>query len=322
MTAARWAFQHNEPAGTGTGTLPIIPWYFIPLRIGDKILGVVGTASEKGESTLDSEGRALLETLAEQTAAAIDRAALSREMVIARSAAESEKIRNTMLASISHDFRTPLSSILGSASSLIDYSDKLDASARTDLLKQIKVEAEGLDDLVRNLLAVTRIDAGALELRSDWVDLREIAQRVVSAIRRRGAQQHFEVNFPPDIPLIQADAALIEQAIGNIVANAAAHTPATTNVVLDAGVTSSRVALNITDDGPGIAEDALPRVFDKFVTLNSASNADGGKGTGLGLAIAKGIAEAHGGTIEAKSPVADGRGARFTLRLPIAEVRS
>ena len=319
MTAARWAYQHNEPAGADTGTLPIIPWYFIPLRIGDKTLGVIGTAKEKDRGSLDSEGRALLDTLAEQTAAAIDRAMLSREMVSAKTAAEAEKVRNTMLASISHDFRTPLSSILGSASSLIDYGDKLEPAARTDLLTQIKAETEGLDDLVRNLLAVTRIDSGALELRRDWVDLREIAQRVVSAIRRRGAAQHFEVAFPPDFPLVQVDAALIEQAIGNIVANAAAHTPAITKVAVDAVARPDEVVLRITDDGPGIAAEALPRIFEKFVTLNSATNADGGQGTGLGLAIAKGIAQAHGGMIEAQSPVTDGRGARFTLRLPRTE---
>jgi signal transduction histidine kinase len=136
---------------------------------------------------LDSEARALLDALSEQTAAALDRAALARDMVSARTATETEHVRNTLLASISHDFRTPLSSILGSATSLIDYRDKLDPAATKDLLGQIKTEAEGLDGMVRNLLAITRINSGALELRLDWLDLREIVDRVISAARRRGA---------------------------------------------------------------------------------------------------------------------------------------
>ena len=142
---------------------------------------------------LDSEARALLDTLSEQTAAALERASLARDMVSAKTATETERVRNTLLASISHDFRTPLSSILGSATSLIDYGDKLDAAAKKDLLVQIKQETESLDEMVRNLLAITRIDAGALELRHDWIDLREIVDRVASAARRRGAKQRIEV---------------------------------------------------------------------------------------------------------------------------------
>ena len=316
MTAARWAYSHGEPAGADTGTLPIIPWFFVPLRIGDKTLGVVGVAKEKNTPPLDSEALALLNTLSEQTAAALDRASLTREMVNVRTAAETERVRNTLLASISHDFRTPLSSILGAATSLIDYSDKIDRAATKDLLSQIKTEAEGLDGMVRNLLAITRIDAGALELRLDWIDLREIAERVVSAAKRRGAVQSFDIQLLGDLPLVRADATLTEQAVGNIVANAISHTDTDTHVMLTATITANRVALHVSDDGPGIAQDALPRVFDRFVTAPVLSGADGGQGTGLGLAIAKGIMEAHGGTIEAKSPIASGRGTRITLSFP------
>jgi two-component system sensor histidine kinase KdpD len=315
MTAARWAYSHVEPAGADTGTLPIIPWYFVPLRIGDKTLGVVGVAKDKDTPPLDSEARALLDTLSEQTAAALDRASLTREMVSARTATETERVRNTLLASVSHDFRTPLSSILGAATSLIDYGDKLDRAATKDLLGQIKTEAEGLDGMVRNLLAITRIDAGALELRFDWIDLREIVERLVSAARRRGVRQRFDVELPADLPLVRADATLAEQAIGNIVANAVLHTPAETRVTVTADIAADRVILNVSDDGPGIASEALPRVFDKFVTAPAAglSGVDGGQGTGLGLAIAKGIIEAHGGSIVAESPISGGRGTRMTI---------
>ena len=318
MMAARWAFSHAEPAGADTGTLPIIPWYFVPLRIGDKTLGVIGVAKPEGMAPLDSEARALLDTLSEQTAAALERASLARETVNAKAATETERVRNTLLASISHDFRTPLSSILGAATSLIGYGDKLDAEAKKDLLAQIKQEAESLDEMVRNLLAITRIDAGALELRRDWIDLREIVDRITSAARRRGAKQRIEVALPSDLALVRADATLVEQAIGNVIGNAVVHTPPETRVLVDALVSPKEIALRVTDDGPGIPAEALPQIFDKFVKADT-TQADGGQGTGLGLAIAKGIMEAHGGSIAAESPVPGGRGTRVTLAFPREE---
>src|SRR5215510_9055135 len=318
MTAARWAYNRGEPAGADTGTLPIIPWYFVPLRVGSKTLGVVGVSKEKDAPPIDSEARALLDTLVEQTAAALERASLAREMVSAKTATETERVRNTLLASVSHDFRTPLSSILGSATSLIDYGDKLDSTAKKDLLGQIKAEAEDLDEMVRNLLAITRIDAGALELRRDWIDLREIVGRVVSAARRHGAQQQIEIDLPTDLPLVRADATLAEQAIGNVIGNAVLHTPPQTHVQLDADVEPSAIEVRVSDNGPGIPADDVPHIFEKFVTGAEAraSRADGGQGTGLGLAIAKGIMEAHGGQIKVESPIKDGRGARFVITFP------
>jgi two-component system, OmpR family, sensor histidine kinase KdpD len=288
----------------------------VPLRVGAKTLGVVGVAKEKDASPIDSEARALLNTLVEQTAAALERASLAREMLSAKTATETERVRNTLLASVSHDFRTPLSSILGAATSLMDYGDKLNAAATKDLLGQIKKEAEDLDQMVRNLLAITRIDAGALELRRDWIDLREIVGRVVSAARRHGAQQQIEVRLPADLPLVRADATLAEQAIGNVVGNAVLHTPPQTYVQLDAGVEPSVVALRVSDNGPGIPADDVSHIFEKFVTGAETHAADGGQGTGLGLAIAKGIIEPHGGQIKVESPIKDGRGARFVMTFP------
>ncbi len=223
------------------------------------------------------------------------------------------------MASISHDFRTPLSSILGSATSLINYGEKLGAEAEIDLLAQIKQEAESLDEMVRNLLTITRIDAGALELRRDWIDLREIVDRVASAARRRGANQRIEVALPSDLPLVRADATLIEQAVGNVIGNAIVHTPPETRVQVNAQVGPQEIVLRVTDDGPGIPAQALPQIFDKFVKADT-TQAHGGQGTGLGLAIAKGIMEAHGGTIAAESPPADGRGTRIILTFPHQDV--
>jgi len=322
MTAARWAFTRDEPAGFGTSTLPTVPWLFLPLRTPRTRVGVVGIAQDES-SPLDSESRALFEALTEQAAVALERALLTHEIVDARTSAETERIRNTLLASISHDFRTPLASILGSATSLLDYGAKLEDASRKDLLVQIKDEALNLDGMVRNLLAITRIDAGELELRRDWVDLREIVARVVNAVRRRGAAQKFETNLPPDLPLVKADATLVDQAIGNVVANAAAHTLPQTTVVIDGISDAEKIVLRVTDDGGGIPAEVLPRAFEKFVSARAnVSSSDGGEGTGLGLAIAKGIMEAHGGSIAAESPVANGRGTRITLTFSRSETPS
>ena len=316
MSAARWAAEKGEPAGSRTSTMPLVPWLFLPLQTSRGPMGAIGVRVEKAE--LDSEVRALLDTLAEQAAAALERSFLAQDMVETRTAVETERIRNTVLASISHDFRTPLASILGAATSLIDVGDKLDTAARSDLLSQIKQEVEHLDGMVRNLLAITRIDAGALELRKDWVDLREVSARVVNAARRRGAAQTLSVALPNELPLVRADAILVEQALGNIVGNAVVHTPPATRIAITANVTASQVLLTIADDGLGIAPDLLPRVFDKFVS--APAEGDHGERTGLGFAIAKGIMEAHGGEIAVQSPPqGEPRGTRVTLAFPRTE---
>lgn len=315
LEAARLSFARNEPAGCGTETLSSAQWHFIPLRTQSRSVGVVGIARDARGIAPDFEARALLGTLAEQTAAALERSFLAQEMVVARNTAEAERVRNILLASVSHDFCTPLASILGSATSLLDYRDRLDDKLQLGLLANIKAEAEGLDEMVRNLLAIARIDAGALELRRDWVDLREIVERVVSLAKRRGATLSFILELPPELPMIAADAILIEQALFNVVNNAVSHTPAGTRVVIDAVVTPQSVSLRVTDNGPGIPADALPRVFEKFVRAGASHTpgADKGEGTGLGLAITKGIVVAHGGSVGAESPVADGTGTRITL---------
>ena len=322
MTAARWAYSHVEPAGTDTGTLPIIPWYFVPLRTGTQTLGVVGVAKEKDAPPLDSEARALLDTLVEQTAAALERASLAREMVSAKTAdrdrARTQYFAGVCLARFSHSavFHT----WFGHQPHRLRRPTRRGSEERI-LLGQIKKEAEDLDEMVRNLLAITRIDAGALELRRDWIDLREVAERVVSAARRHGARQRIEINLPADLPLVRADATLAEQAIGNVVANAIVHTPSETHVLLDANVAPHSVALRVTDDGPGIPSDGLAYVFEKFAKGGEPEGRgpDGGPGTGLGLAIAKGIMEAHGGAIKGESPAENGRGARFIMTFPREE---
>lgn len=168
--------------------------------------------------------------------------------------------------------------------------------------------------MVRNLLSITRIDAGGLELRKDWVDLREVVDRVVASARHGQSGHRIDVSLPQDLPLVRADAILAEQAVGNVVQNAVSHTPPETSVVISAEVADDRITIKVADDGPGIAPGELSRVFEKFVsTLRPGSSRTPSDGVGLGLAIAKGIMEAHGGSIEVASPVSAGRGATFML---------
>lgn len=318
MTAAGWTFEHGEPAGAGTGTLPGASWRFLPLGGPDRgsRIGVVGI--ERDAAPLDTESEGILGTLAEQTAAALLRTQLSAEVTRVRMAAETERVRNILLASISHDFRTPLASILGAATSLLDYGRDIPEEARRDLLAQMREEAENLDLMVRNLLSMTRLEAGALDVRRDWVDVVELMNRAVATVRKRGATQRFVVTSAPDLPLIEADPNLMDQALGNVVSNAVRYAGPQARIGLSATVIDGQMVIAVTDDGPGIPAGTLPHVFEKFVRAPRGAG-DGGDGSGLGLAITRGIVEAHGGSVSARSPAPGQRGgARIALRLPLS----
>jgi K+-sensing histidine kinase KdpD len=254
----------------------------------------------------------------DQARTALERARLAEEVNTVRSAAEAERVRNTLLASISHDFRTPLASILGAATSLIDYGARLPEPARRDLLAQVKDEAEHLDGMVRNLLAMTRVEAGGLEINRDWVDIRELFDRAVAMAKRRGATQRFEVVVEPKLPLVPADPILLDQVLANLIGNATRYAGPAARIKLKASAEPAAIVLTIVDDGPGISSQVLLHVFEKFVRAPH-SGGDAGEGSGLGLAIAKGIVDAHRGSIEVVSPVANGRGTRFEIRLPIED---
>ncbi|WP_062014035.1 sensor histidine kinase KdpD [Aureimonas sp. AU4] len=316
-TAARWAFEHGEPAGRGTGTLPSTAWSFVPLTVREGKVGVLGVERAPDAAPLDAEARTLLSALTEQTAAALHRALLSAEVRSVRLEAETERVRNILLASISHDFRTPLASVLGAASALLDYGDRMGEPARRDLLSQIRDEAQHLDGMVRNLLAVTRLEAGTLDLRRDWVDVTETLHRVVDLARRRGATQRFEVAAAPDLPLVFADQSLLDQAIGNVVGNAMRYAGPGAAIALSAAREDNEMVIRIRDDGPGVAEDVAPHVFEKFARARPRTGGDAGESAGLGLAITRGILEAHGGRAELDATPAGERGARFRLVLPL-----
>ena len=316
MTAARWAYS-NRTGRADTGDAADHPVVLRAAATAKNPWRRSGVAKEPDGPPLDSEARALLDTLSEQTAAALDRASLAREMVSAKTATETERVRNTLLASVSHDFRTPLSSILGSATSLHRATATSSTPPRRRIcLARSRHEAEGLDGMVRNLLAITRIDAGALELRHDWIDLREIVERVVSAARRRGARQRIEVDLPPDLPLVRADATLVEQAIGecgramrsrirrpdrfvrSMPRSLPTRSRCTSPTTVRASRRSSAAHLREIRQGP------------------DAPRADGGRAPGLALPSPRASWRRMAARSPPKARSRRGRGARFVLMFP------
>jgi two-component system sensor histidine kinase KdpD len=265
---------------------------------------------------LTPDERRLLDALADQTAVATERTSLARRLAEARVLAETERLRAALLTSISHDLRTPLASILGTVSSLRSYIDKYDAIERDELLATLEGEAERLNRFVGNLLDMTRLESGAIELKLDLVDIAEI---IGVALERAGsvlARHRVEVEVAPDLPMVRLDAILFEQVLFNLFDNAAKYAPPGSRIDLHARRDGERVVMEVIDEGPGIPPGDLERIFDKFYRVHAQDRRRAG--TGLGLAICRGFIEAQGGRIEARNRQ-DRSGAVLTVRIPVPE---
>ncbi|HEX3667045.1 MAG TPA: sensor histidine kinase KdpD [Rhizomicrobium sp.] len=314
LAAAKWVWQHASPAGRGADTLPGAKRLFLPMRTGRGMVGVVGLDSDRAGPLLTPDQRRLFDALSDQAALAIERIHLSDDIDRARLAAETERLRSALLTSISHDLRTPLASILGSASMLRSQRDDLDEAAREELTGTIQEEAERLNRFIANLLDMTRLESGAIAPRLDYVDLADV---VGSALRRAaGVLAHHEVqiDLAPDLPMLKLDPVLFEQVLFNLLDNAAKYTPAGTPVELRAARFGNQVRVELADEGDGIPADDLERIFDKFYRVQAADRKRAG--TGLGLAIARGFVEAMGGAIRATNR-SDRRGALILITLPV-----
>ncbi len=312
MAAARWAWERGEPAGHGTGTLPQTSWTFRPLQGVRGRAGVAGIEAEALASGSDEERLAL--ALLDQGAVALERAQLAGEAVETESLRRADRFRGALMNSVSHDLRTPLSTVLGASTTLIDYGKTLKPEVRDDLLLSIREEAERLNRYVGDLLDMTRLEGGGLNVRSDWVDVRDVLNAAADRIARRLETRRLTRDFPADLSLVMLDQGLLEQAVVNILENAVAYSPDGSTIELAAYEDRGSVVLSIEDEGKGIPTVELERVFDKFRRMEEPT--DRSKGAGLGLAIAKGFVEAMGGRIAAASPIADGRGTRILISLP------
>jgi two-component system sensor histidine kinase KdpD len=313
MAAARWCWEHNHPTGRGSDTLPGGKWLFLPLRTGSGTVGVIGI---ERDAQLTPDEHRLVDALADQVAVAIERISLARGLAEARVLAETERLRAALLTSISHDLRTPLASIIGTVSSLRSFADKYDAADRDDLLATLEGEAERLNRFVGNLLDMTRLESGAIELKLDLTDIGEI---IGSALDRAGAilaAHRVEVSIASDLPMLRLDPILFEQVLFNLLDNAAKYSPPGSRIDLRARKEGDVVALEVLDEGPGIPPADLERIFDKFYRVQAQDRRRAG--TGLGLAICRGFIEAQGGRIEAHNRH-DRSGAILTLRILVPE---
>lgn len=321
MAAARWAWEKGEPAGHGTGTLPQARWTFRPLQGVRDRAGVAGIEAAALSPGSDEEKLAL--ALLDQGAVAVERADLAGQAVETETLRRTDRFRGALMNSVSHDLRTPLSTVLGASTTLIDLGDKLTPPVRADLLLSIREEAERLSRYVGDLLDMTRLEGGGLNIRADWVDVRDVLNAAGKRVARRLGARKMTRDFPAQLSLVMVDQGLLEQALVNILENAIAYSPDGSTVELAAYEDRGAVVISIEDEGKGIPTAELERVFDKFRRMEEPS--DRTKGAGLGLAIAKGFVEAMNGRIAAASPIMDGpdgakKGTRILISLPKAVV--
>ncbi len=317
LAAARWSWEHNRAAGRGADTLPGAKRLFLPLRTGRGPVGVLGIDRDRPGPLLTPDGRRLLDALADQVAVAIERITLAEDIDRARVQAETERLRAALLTSISHDLRTPLASIIGAMTSLRSYGDAYDKASREELMSTIQSEAERLNRFIGNLLDMTRLESGAIQLNPEMIDAGEIVGTALNRASKILADHRLEIDIDPRLPMLRLDYLLFEQALFNILDNAAKYAPPETLVRISAKAETGSVAIRVEDEGPGIPPGDLERIFDKFYRVHAQDRQRAG--TGLGLAICRGFVEAMGGTITAGNRASGG--GVFTVRLPVSEAQ-
>jgi len=313
---AQWAFDHAQPAGLGTDTLPASPLFYLPLVAPMRTRGVLALlppAASAGDWMAVPEQRQQLDTFATLTAIALERVHYIEVAQGALVDMESERLRNSLLAALGHDLRTPLTLLVGLSETLAASRPPL-SSQQAGLAATLKSEALRMNTLVTNLLDMARIQSGGVHLHLEWQSIEEV---VGSALRASGAVlagHTIETHIPPDLPLVRFDAPLLERVLCNVLENAAKYTPPGSRIVVDARVRGDALQLRVTDNGPGLPPGREEAIFDKFTRGQPESSTPG---VGLGLAICRAIVNAHGGAIRAEQ--APGGGARIVIALPRAE---
>jgi two-component system sensor histidine kinase KdpD len=316
LAAAKWAWEQSRPAGRDSDALPGAKWLFLPMRTGRGPIGIVGICRDEPGPLLRSEQRRLLDALADQGALAIERVHLVGDIERVRREAEADRLRSALLTSISHDLKTPLAAVLGAAGALRDLPKSLDDAAKADLLATIIDESERLNRFIANLLDMTKLESGAV---APHVAPHDVGEIVGSALERAGkilAKHRVEMAIGPDLPMIAVDPVLFEQVLFNLLDNAAKYAPAGTIVSIQGWHEDDAVKLQVLDEGDGVPEADLERIFDKFHRAQKGDHVRAG--TGLGLSISRGFVEAMHGTITAANRI-DRSGAVFTITLPIGQ---
>ena len=309
-SVAAWAFHHDQPAGRFTDTLPQAAGLHLPLSAGGKPSGVIALRFRSAKS-LSVQQRNLLESFVRQIALVIDRQRLRDAEINAKLLAKSEQLSRTLLNSVSHELRTPISAITSATSALAE-AGPLNPAQR-GLTAEIETASTRLNRVVQNLLGAARLQSGHLAPKLDWCDIAELVHVSLRGLERQLEGRPVTLDIPKELPLIRADFVLLEQALNNLLLNAATHTPAGTPVEVRARIEGKELILTVADRGPGLSANELERVFDLF---HRGPEAKPG-GTGLGLPIVKGFVEAQGGRVTAANRA--GGGAEFSIWLPIPE---
>lgn len=304
--------QQAWAAGTA---MPVVRdhWQLLPLITDREPVGLLTLHSD----ALDGEQRQLARSLCEQAAIALHRTQLAADLEQARLVSETEQLRSALLSSVSHDLRTPLASIIGSTTSLLEYGDSFSRADRTELLETVVEEAQRLDRHIQNLLDMTRLGQGTLNLRRDWVDLRDIVSSAVERMRDPLRGWTLEIDIAPDLPLLWVHGVLIEQALVNLLDNALRFSPPDGRITLSAERADDQVEIRLSDQGPGIPSGERDKIFDMFYTARQGDRGNR-QGTGLGLAIVRGMIVAHGGSVAATDGP-EGRGTCMRIRLPVVQ---
>ena len=312
MGVAQWAFDHHEPAGMGTDILPGAQVLCQPLLGAKGILGVMGIRPEGVTTGLEPDQRHLLEAFANQTALALERAILAEKHTESQRRVDREEMRNALLSSVSKDLQTPLGSIAGAATTLLEENGELAPDTQRALLARIHEDAHQLQRLVANLLHATHLESGVLELKKALIPAEALVGAVLERLGSSLGNRQVKVELPSRLPLMNIDEALMEQVLINVLENAHKYSPQDLPIEIKGWATDRAVTLAIADHGPGIPEGEEDRIFEKLVRLPQAQARPG---AGLGLAICKGIVEAHGGWIQAGTRPAGG--AQILLSLPL-----
>ncbi|SJN10323.1 Osmosensitive K+ channel histidine kinase KdpD [Halomonas citrativorans] len=315
--AAVWSWQHQKPSGRDTQTLSQQAWRLIPLTVQGQRVGMLALKLSASPTTLGHEQEALMGTLLRQLSMALERTRLVAELNVTRVSEENERLRSALLSSVSHDLRTPLASIIGATSSLIELRPQLSDGDQRELLDGILSESERLNRYIQNLLDMTRLGHGTLKIERDWVTFDDL---INSAVKRLGhSLKHVTMRrtWPASLPLLYVHPALVEQALVNVLDNAQRFSPPGGELYIKAHLREGETAtlvITIEDQGPGISSELREQVFDMFY-----SGGDGDRsahGSGLGLAICRGMIGAHGGTISADTGE-NGRGTAIIITLPL-----
>jgi two-component system sensor histidine kinase KdpD len=308
--AARWVFEHGQTAGHGTAVLAGAKGLYWPLNASCGTVGVLGVLPADGSRPLDVEQIHLLEALAGLTALAIERAKLGAEAEQIRLEVQTEQLRSSLLSAVSHDLRTPLSVITGASSTLLDQDQSLEPKTRRALTSSILDESERLNRLVANLLDMTRLQAGALQVRKDWNVVEDVVGTALARMRRQLHGRPVRTHLAAELPLMPLDDLLIQQVLINLLENAVRYTPPLSEIDVAARMDGTSLVVEVADRGPGLPAADSPRLFEKFYRGATEANS---VGAGLGLAICRGIVELHGGRIEAENRPDSGAIFRFWL---------